>query len=79
MIVRVHAGQVLGEPLPQLLHEDVGVVEQAIDQVDRLALERLQPRREPLAGHLGRIAAGIMHSHRLGHSRLLKRLRTLTS
>ncbi len=39
-----------GEPLPQLLHEDVGVVEQAIDQIDRLAVERVEARREAASG-----------------------------
>ena len=56
----VHAGQVLAEPLPQLLGEHVRVVEQAIDQVDRLSLDRLRPRRQTLADYLRRIATGIV-------------------
>jgi hypothetical protein len=32
-----------------LLDEDIGIVEQAIDEVDELAVEALQPVRQPLA------------------------------
>ncbi len=42
----------LGEPRLHLLEEDVGVVEAAVDQVDGLAVERVEPRRQRLARHL---------------------------
>ena len=53
----VHARHVLGEPGVQLVDEGLGVVEQAVDEVERLALEALQARSERLAGDLRRIAA----------------------
>jgi hypothetical protein len=34
------AGRCSANHLPQLLHEDVGVVEQAVDEIDGLAVER---------------------------------------
>ena len=49
---RLDRRQVLGEPVPELLDEDVGVVEQAVDEVDALPVEALEPRRERLAGDL---------------------------
>ena len=43
----------LGEPAPHLVHEDFGVVEQAVDQIDGLAVEALQPRASRLPATLG--------------------------
>ena len=63
----VHGRQPFGEPLPQLLHEHVGVVEQAVDQIDRLAVERREPRRQTLADDLRRIATRIVDRYLLTH------------
>src|SRR5262245_35440388 len=63
----------LREPLPQLLHEDVGVVEQAVDEIDRLAVERREPRRETLAHDLRGIATWIVDRDRLTHDLLRSR------
>jgi hypothetical protein len=41
----------------QLVDEGLGVVEEAVDEVERLALEALQARSERLAGDLRRVAA----------------------
>ena len=55
------------EPFPQLLHEVVGIVEQAVDQIDDFAVQLIQPRRQPLASNLGRIAARIMDGDAIAH------------
>src|SRR5580704_5781302 len=61
----------LGEPLPQLLHERRGIVEQAIDQIDDLAVEAGRTRRKTLAGDFRRIAARIVNGQKLGHGFLV--------
>ena len=61
MVRSTDCRQVRGEPLPHLLHEVVGVLEQAIDQIDHLAIEALEPRRKPLADDLWRVSAWIMN------------------
>src|SRR5580704_13688249 len=58
----------LGEPLPQLLHESRGIVEQAIDQIDDLAVEPGGTRRKTLAGDFRRIAARIVNAQELSHA-----------
>jgi hypothetical protein len=60
-----------GEPVAQLLHEHFGIVEQAIDQIDFLAVEAVEARRQPLARDLRRIPARIVHRHMFGHRMLL--------
>ena len=40
----IDRGQVLGEPVPHLLHEGFGVVEQAVDEIDDLAVQARVPR-----------------------------------
>ena len=50
---RLDRRQMRGKPLPHLLHEGRGIVEQAIDQIDALAVEALRARCEPLARDLG--------------------------
>jgi hypothetical protein len=47
--------EVLAEPVPQLTHEVLGIVEQTIDEIQELAVEALGPLRQELADNLGRI------------------------
>ena len=51
----------------QLVDEGLGVVEQAVDEVERLALEALQARSQRLAGDLRRIAARVVDGELLSH------------
>src|SRR5262249_61767861 len=53
-------GEMLREPAAQLVHEGLGIVEEAIDEPDAPAIEALGARRQALAGHLGRIATRVM-------------------
>ena len=54
--LRLDARHVLGEPGLHLLEQLDRIVEPAIDQIDRLAVEALEPRRRRLPGDLRRIA-----------------------
>ncbi len=71
MTWRLDRRQMLGEPLPQLLHERRGIIEQAIDQIDNLAVEAGRTRRQALAGHFRRIATRIVNAQELGHAFLI--------
>jgi hypothetical protein len=48
------------EPVRYFLQQFDGIVEAAIDQINRLAIEALQPRRQHLRGHLRRITNRIV-------------------
>src|SRR5580692_2092981 len=67
----VDGRQMFGEPLPQLLHERRGIVEQAIDQVDDLAVKAGKAWRQTLAGDFRRIATRIVNAQEFGHAFLI--------
>ena len=68
MILRLDRRHVRGEPLLQLVHERRGIVEQAVDETDSLAVEAGQARRQAFAGHLRRISTRIMNSDNISHA-----------
>src|SRR4029450_6318669 len=63
----LHCGQAIREPARQLLHEHVGVVEPAVDEIDRLSVERRRPWSQAFADDLWWITTGIMNSQLLIH------------
>src|SRR2546428_1496109 len=65
---RSDAGHVLGEPRLHLLEEDVRVVEAAIHEADGLPVERVQTRRQLLAGHRRREADRVQDRDLVVHS-----------
>jgi hypothetical protein len=48
--------EVVDEPALQLLHEDGGIVEVAVDEIDGLPVKTRRPRRECLGQNLRRVA-----------------------
>src|SRR5207247_117817 len=62
------ARQVFAKPGPQLFDEQVGVVEQTVDEIDRLAIEVLQAGRQLLPDDLRWVASRIVHTDRAAHS-----------
>src|SRR6185295_9792514 len=73
-----HRWHVLGEPEAQLLHETVGIVEQAIDEIDDLPVQALEPVREPLADDLRRETARIVNFDLAAHVSILRMARWRT-
>src|SRR5690242_8935930 len=52
-------GKMLGKPGLELGQEDVRVVEAAVDEIDLLPVEGVEPGRELLSNHLRWVAGGI--------------------
>ena len=50
-----------GKPFLQLLDEYIGIIEQAVDQIDHLTVETFQPVGETLARYLWWITPGIVN------------------
>jgi len=67
--------QMLVEPLAQLFDEYLRVVEQAVDEVNRLAVQHRKPRCQTLADDFRRIAAWIVHRDPLRHRVLSRSVR----
>jgi hypothetical protein len=67
-VLYVNRRQMLGEPTLELLHEDVGIIEQTVDQKDDLAIEPEQARCEALSGDLRRVTAWIVDGQLVGQT-----------
>ena len=69
---RLDGRQVLAEPVLQLAHKVLGIVEQTIDEVDELAVEALGPLRQALADNLGCLTPRIVDRQQLSHAPIRK-------
>src|SRR3990167_3262800 len=52
LMILVDRRQLFGEPSSQLFHEHLGIIEQAVHQIQDLAVEGFEARRQTLAGNL---------------------------
>jgi hypothetical protein len=69
---RLDRGQVLAEPVLQLAHEVLGIVEETIDEINELAVEALWPLRQTLADNLGWVTPRIMDRQQLSNASIQK-------
>ena len=46
--LKVHIGPVVAKPVGHLLHQDIAIIEAAVDQIDRFATQVGWPRRQTL-------------------------------
>src|SRR6266446_7530538 len=69
---RLDGRQVLAEPVLQLAHKVLGIVEQTIDEIDELAVEGLGSLRQALADNLGWVTPRIVDRQQLSHTSIQK-------